>query len=321
LGRDPGHDQPSRARGFHSPVRQHAVWIARARLEELKKSQVAVGIPAEKPLEPRAEARVLSPGQERTLKPTQTFKECDACPEMVVVPAGSFTMGSPTSEKERSSDEGPQRRVTFARQFTVGKFAVTFDEWDACVADGGCNAYQPSDSGWGRSRRPVINVSWNDAKGYVNWLSRNTGKAYRLLSEAEREYVARAGTTTPFWWHSTISTGQANYDGNHSYNGGSKGEYRQKTLPVDSFQPNPWGLYQVHGNVWEWVEDCWNGSYSGAPTEGSAWTSGDCSHRVLRGGSWINDPRYLRSALRVRNETNGRYNNFGFRVARTLVAP
>ena len=167
-------------------------------------------------------------------------------------------MGSPASETERTPREGPQHRVTFARPFAVGKFAVTFDEWDACVADGGCNGYKPKDEGWGRDKRPVINVNWDDAQAYVAWLSRKTGKTYRLLSEAEREYVTRAGTTTPFWCGPSISTSQANYDGNHTYGSGSKGEYRQKTMPVDSFQPNPWGLYQVHGNVWEWTEDCLN---------------------------------------------------------------
>jgi formylglycine-generating enzyme required for sulfatase activity len=149
--------------------------------------------------------------------------------------------------------------VTLARPFAVGRFAVTFDEWDACAADGGCNGYKPEDKGWGRGRRPVIEVSWDDAKAYVAWLSKTTGKTYRQLSEAEREYVTRAGTTTPFWWGNSISTSQANYDGT-SVNG----EYRQQTLPVGSLQPNPWGLYHVHGNVWEWVEDCNHGSYSGA---------------------------------------------------------
>jgi formylglycine-generating enzyme required for sulfatase activity len=260
----------------------------------------------------------LSAERERVLKPKDTFKECDACPEMVVVPAGSFTMGSPASEKERRSDEGPERRVTFSRQFAVGRFAVSFDEWDACVADGGCNGYRPGDRAWGRGKQPVINVNWNDAKAYVAWLSRKTGKTYRLLSEAEREYVTRAGTTTPFWWGSTISTVQANYDGSFTY-GGTKGEYRQKTMPVDSFQPNPWGLYQVHGNVYDWVEDCWNDSYRGAPTDGSAWTVGDCSSRVLRGGSWDIYPRYLRSAYRHVTYTSYRSNDVGFRLARTLT--
>src|SRR5262249_23239796 len=153
------------------------------------------------------------------------FKECDTCPEMIVVPAGSFMMGSPESEEKRSSDEGPQHRVTFSRQFAVGKFAVTFAEWDACVADGGCKGYKPADQGWVRGKRPVINVGWDDVKAYVAWLSRKTGRTYRLLSDAEREYVTRAGTTTPFWWGSTISTSQANYDGTTTYGGGSKGEF------------------------------------------------------------------------------------------------
>ena len=142
----------------------------------------------------------LSGAQERGLKPKDSFRECANCPEMVVVPAGSFTMGSPENEEQRNNNEGPQHRVTIAKPFAVGRFAVTFDEWDACVAAGGCNGYIPPDQGWGRGRRPVINVSWNDAKAYVAWLSGTTEKNYRLLSEAEREYVARAGTTTPFWW-------------------------------------------------------------------------------------------------------------------------
>jgi formylglycine-generating enzyme required for sulfatase activity len=220
---------------------------------------------------------LLSPERERALKPNDTFKECDKCPEMTVVPAGSLTMGSPANELFRDPREGPQHGVTFARQFAVGKFALTFAEWDACVADGGCFGYRPGDEGWGRGRQPVINVSGYDAKAYVAWLTKKTGKSYRLLSEAEREYVTRAGTSTPFWWGTSISTSQANYNGEFTYGNGVKGEYRGRTLPVDSFQPNPWSLYQVHGNVMEWVEDCYNGSYEGAPTDGSAWTSGNCS--------------------------------------------
>ena len=207
----------------------------------------------------------LSAAEERVLKPKDDFKECAQCPEIEVVPAGSFVMGSPDSEEGRIEEEGPQHRVTFGKSFGVGKFAVTFEEWDACVADGGCNGYKPSDEGWGRGRRPVINVSWEEANAYVVWLSRKTGKTYRLLSEAEREYVTRAGTTTPFWWGASISTQQANYNGNYTYGTEAKGVSRRQTVPVDSFQPNPWGLYQVHGNVWEWTEDCWHDDYSGAP--------------------------------------------------------
>src|SRR5262249_50892071 len=164
--------------------------------------------------------------------------------------------------------------------------AVTFDEWDACVQDGGCRGYAPADQGWGRGRRPVINVSWDDAKAYVTWLSGKTGRSYRLPSEAEREYVTRAGTTTPFWWGSSISLREANYNGTVAYAGGPTGESRQGTVPVDSFEPNPWGLYQVHGNVFEWVEDCWQAGYADAPPDGSARTPAGCQDRVIRGGSW-----------------------------------
>jgi len=228
-------------------------------------------------------------------------------------------MGSPTNEPGRDGDEGAQHQVTISRNFAVGRFAVTFDEWDACVADRGCNGHKPSDQGWGRGRRPVINVSWDDAQVYVKWLSRKTGKAYRLLSEAEREYVAPAGTDTPFWWGATITPSQANYDGNFTYNNGSTGQYRMQTLPVDSFAPNPWGLYQVHGNVWDWTEDCWNANYNGAPADGKAWTIGDCSRRVLRGGSWYNIPWGLRAAFRLWYSTDDRINYFGFRLGRTLT--
>jgi formylglycine-generating enzyme required for sulfatase activity len=226
-------------------------------------------------------------------------------------------MGSPPSEKDRDPGE-VQVRVTIARPFAVGKFAVTFDQWDACIADGGCKGYRPADGGWGRGNRPVINVSWDHAKAYAAWLSRKTGKTYRLLSEAEREYVTRAGTTTPFWWGSSISPKQANYHGNDTYGGGTKGEYRQRTVPVDSFEANPWGLFNVHGNVWEWTEDCWNDSNRGNPGDGSARTSGDCTRRVVRGGSWVVSPQFLRAAYRFRLASDIRDDYFGFRLARTL---
>jgi formylglycine-generating enzyme required for sulfatase activity len=257
----------------------------------------------------------LAPAAELALKPTDGFKECELCPELVVVPPGTFTMGSPKGERGRDKSEGPQHRVTFARPFAVGRFAVTFAEWDACVADGGCNGYRPDDNDWGRGRRPVIHVSWNDAQAYAAWLSRKTGRTYRLLSEAEREYVTRAGTTTPFWWGSSISTSQANYDGTKGRK--PTGELRGRTLPVDSFAPNPWGLYQVHGNVWDWVEDCWNESHNGAPADGSARPSGECSRRVIRGGDLGSGASQLRAAFRAWTDAELRLGN-GFRVARTL---
>ena len=226
-------------------------------------------------------------------------------------------MGSPESEEGRGDDEGPVRRVTIGYRLAVGMFEVTFREWDACVSDGGCGGYRPDDK-WGRYEHPVIEVSWKNAKGYVEWLRRKTGKRYRLLSEAEWEYVARAGTTTPFHTGRTISTEQANYDGNHTYGSGREGAYRERTTPVGSFEPNGFGVYDVHGNVWEWVEDCWNISYRRAPTDGSAWLRGDCDRRVLRGGSWLNEPGNLRSANRLRYSTGDRLIRIGFRVARTL---
>ena len=247
----------------------------------------------------------------------KSFRDCPDCPEMVVVPAGSFVMGSPSNEAGRLYGEGPQHRVTIARPFAVGKFEVTFAEWDACVTAGGC-MLRPDDQGWGRGNRPVINVSWDDITlQYLPWLSRKTDKTYRLLTEAEWEYAARAGTTTPFWWGSSISTSQANYDGQVTYGGGPKGEYRQKTVPVDSFAPNRWGLYNAHGNVSEWVQDCWNDAYRGAPSDGSIWAVGICNHRVLRGGSWLDLPKYVRSAFRFGYTTGMKRSSLGFRVART----
>jgi formylglycine-generating enzyme required for sulfatase activity len=275
-------------------------------------------------------AHPLVDAEECALKPMDRFKECDDCPEMVVIPAGSFKMGSPRNEYEmRGLDEGPQHRVVLSKPFAVGRFSVTFDEWDRCVADGGCKGYRPEDNGWGRGRRPVINVSWDDAKAYVTWLSSKTHKNYRLPSEAEREYVTRAGTTTPFWWGASILTKQANYDGRSTYGQEPKGEYRGTTVPVDSFAPNPWGLYQIHGNVWEWTEDCYHDSYAGAPTDGVAvlgsgggnrrWIAGGCyGRRAARGGSWDTDPWELRSAARDALAPESRTDGVSFRVTREL---
>ena len=259
----------------------------------------------------------------KTLEPGTVFQDCPECPEIVVVPSGEFMMGSPDSEPERSDDEGPVHRVTIPAAFAVGKYEVTFEEWDACVSTGGCS-HKPKDKGWGRGRLPVIYVSWDDAQEYVSWLSKKTGKTYRLLSEAEWEYVARAGTTTPFHTGEQISTSQANFDGDYTYNGSSKGENRERTIPVGSFGANQFGLHDVHGNVWEWVQDCQNDNYNGAPSDGSAWTTGDCNRRVLRSGSWYYEPWFLRSSERYWNwgellkVSDKRNREIGFRVARTL---
>jgi formylglycine-generating enzyme required for sulfatase activity len=207
-------------------------------------------------------------------------RDCPECPDMVRVRAGEFTMGSPADEPGRDNEEGPQRTVTIAEPFWVGKYEVTFAEWDACIAAGGCST-NPGDADWGRDNRPVINVGWNDAKEYAGWLSQKTGKNYRLLSEAEWEYVARARSTTAFWWGQDVGKGNANCNGC-----GSEWD-NTKTAPVGSFRANDFGLYDTAGNVWEWVEDCYHGNYEGAPTDGSAWLEDDCSERVIRGGSWM----------------------------------
>ena len=250
--------------------------LAAERIDELRRRQLALLKAEEDKRRAEEEKRVA----EADLTPGRVFRDCDECPEMVVVPAGSFMMGSPASEAGRDADEGPQHRVTIARPFAVGKFEVTFAEWDACVAAGGCK-HMPGDERGGRGKRPVTNVSWdNITKEYLPWLSPRTGKAYRLLTEAEWEYAARAGTTTRYAFGDTISKSQAQYSESIL---GSAG----RTVEAGSFPANRFGLHDMHGNVWEWVQDCWNGSYNGAPSDGSAWTTRDCSLRVLRGGSWV----------------------------------
>jgi len=259
---------------------------------------------------------------------TEWFKDLDIGPEMVVVPAGCFQMGSSPDEPERSNTEGPKHKVTIAKPFAIGRFAVTFDEWDAAQKDKDWQAItnraarQPKDEGWGRGDRPVIDVDWEDAQAYAKWLSQKTDKDYRLPSEAEWEYACRAGTVTPFWWGSSITPEQANYDGYAvPYKGGGEnGVSRQKTLPVKSFEPNPWGLYQVHGNVWEWCEDLWHDDYYGAPHDGSAWAPGSAESRCLRGGSGDFYPGALRAAHRDIVDifwTGTRF--LSLRIARTIA--
>lgn len=270
--------------------------------------------------EPPAEPAVTQP----LTAPTPTvaavgsvFRDCPECPEMVVLPQGEFTIGSPEEEVQREKSEGPQHMIGIAYALAVGKTEVTYAEWDACFADGGCS-HQPEDEGWGRGKRPVVNVNWKDAQEYTQWLSGKTGKPYRLLTEAEWEYAARAGTTTPFNTGTCIKTNQANYDGNDDYNdcGAMTGDYRQKTLEVGSFNPNAFGLFDMHGNVSEWVQDCFEDDYSRAMSDGSAKTVEVCESRVLRGGSWNDSAYSLRLANRNTSTPDARFNNFGFRVAR-----
>jgi formylglycine-generating enzyme required for sulfatase activity len=255
---------------------------------------------------------VLSTEAERALQHMKSFKECAKdCPDMVVVPPGKFVMGSPDNETGRDADEGPQHEVAFATPFAVSKFVVTIDEWDACVVHGDCR--QVMDVKWGGGARQSINtVTWDDAQHYVRWLSRMTGKPYRLLSEAEWEYAARGRTTTAYPWGDEIGKENANCKGC-----GTKWDDEQPA-PVGSFAANAFGLYDMHGNMWQWLEDCYHDSYEGAPTDGSAWVSGDCSRRVVRGGSWSNGPAFLRSAKRFKVTPDHHTQFLGFRVGRTL---
>jgi formylglycine-generating enzyme required for sulfatase activity len=241
----------------------------------------------------------------------RTFRDCDECPEMVVVPAGSFTMGSPSSEAGRYDQEGPQHHVTIGYSFAVGKYPVTRDEYARFVeATGHSNEDWRNPSFPQTGRDPVVNVNWDDAKAYVGWLGEKAGHTYRLVSEAEYEYAERAGTSTAYWWGDSdadlcryANGGPCNHDG---------------TVPVGSYPANAFGLYDMAGNVWEWTEDCWNRGYADAPDNGAAWMTGDCGLRVQRGGSWLNLPRSLRSAYHGGVNSFYRVNGIGFRVARTL---
>ena len=236
------------------------------------------------------------------LRPGDVFKDLSQpwCPTMVVLPPGSFQMGATAKERaralktgtpsERVNRELPDHFVSIERPFAIGCFAVSFDEWDAWIEC--CDAQErvPDDRCWGRGCRPVVNVSWNDVRKYIAWLATETGKFYQLLSEAEWEYACRAGTKTAFAFGDDISFTQANFD--DSLRGGSSQPeaFRRMTVPVDWFEPNAFGIYQMHGNVSEWVEDRWHETYQGAPSDGSAWTNGPDARRVLRGGSWNLDP-------------------------------
>jgi formylglycine-generating enzyme required for sulfatase activity len=257
--------------------------------------------------------------------PGKSFFECTDCPEMVIVPAGSFTMGASDAEiaalaREYGKDkeqyfkwESPQHKVTISKPFAVGKSVVTFDEWEACVSGGGCAGNRsPSDSGWGKGKRPVIHVSWKDAQEYVTWLKRKTGKEYRLLTEEEWEYSARGGKQTRFFWGNDLGKNHANCDGC-----GSEWDNKE-TAPVGKFDHNDFGLFDMAGNVLQWTEDCWNESYHNGPSDEKAISTKDCTWRVVRGGSWNYIPRDARAAARYRLITGLQLNFLGFRVARTL---
>jgi formylglycine-generating enzyme required for sulfatase activity len=292
---------------------------------------------------PSRPAQPLSAAEECALKAKDTFKECEICPELVLIAADSFTMGSPKNEERRSDDEGPQHKVTIGKPFAVGKFEVTKDQFAAFLQDSGHDAgstcYVFDSNKWDEKQglswrnpgfeqtgsHPATCINWHDAKAYAAWLSRKTGKTYRLLTEAEWEYAARA--SNPARYH----FGDRAADLCLYANGADQSVKKANptwtvlslcddgyvyTAPVGSFAANAFGLSDMHGNVWEWVEDCWNDSYKTAPADGSPWSSGKCDLRVLRGGSWSNNPPDLRAAYRNRNDADVRANNYGFRVAR-----
>lgn len=286
----------------------------------------------------------------KTLSIGDVIQDCRNCPELVVLPSGSFLMGNEAVWSER-----PSHIVTIPQPLAVGRHEVTFSQWNACVAEGGCWE-MPEDGGFGRGNRPVINVSWSDAQNYVHWLSQKTGKPYRLLSEAEWEYAARGGTQTPYFWgHSekrevvctyanvlpcskvvpgqravvverkTESAGtdrQTKKTGSQVQGGGTTPRKGPKL--IGSFRPNAFGLFDMIGNVEEWTADCWNRNYDGAPTDGRAWQQGDCQRHVIRGGSWKDDSKGVlkdfTSTTREEAWSNWTKNYIGFRVVRSLSA-
>lgn len=240
------------------------------------------------------------------------FRDVDApwCPEMVALPSGEFWMGSPESDTRGDSSERPQHRVTIGRKLALGRYPATFEEYDHfCAAT---KRERPGDHGWGRGRRPVVFVTWLDARAYCKWLAVQTGQPYRLPSEAEWEYACRAGTTTRYSCGDAIAPDKANYT-----DAGCG-----KTTEVDAYSSNAWGLYDMLGNVQEWVEDVWRQNYEGAPADQSAWTDGEgkesSPYRVLRGGSYNHYPSACRSACRTSHDPDARGYYLGFRVARTL---
>jgi len=272
-------------------------------------------------------------------RPGRVFRDCANCPEMVILPRGRFVMGSPKSEMDRDDDEGPQREVRIDYLLAVGKYEVTFDEWGVCSNDNGnaCDWYDPPDHGWGRGRQPVIEVGWDRAQKYVQWLSRKTGKEYRLLSESEWEYAARAGTTGPYPMGECAYTSDANFmvmvaHGNTTANSAFNTQAQQQKCPeksernemrpvaVGSYRANAFGLHDMMGNVAEWVQDCWVKAYAGAPNDGSPHRPSGCLLDVRRGGAW-NDPAVkIRSAARSYSVplVTPYSSSVGFRVARKM---
>ncbi|MEO8052966.1 MAG: SUMF1/EgtB/PvdO family nonheme iron enzyme [Acidobacteriota bacterium] len=270
---------------------------------------------------PILSAPVLVPKEDKpspTGRPTppQTFRDKlkigGEAPLMMPIPAGRFLMGFPKDEPNQQYYEEPLHEVRISDPFALGVYAVTFDDYDR-FCDSTFQA-KPDDQNWGRGTRPVINVSWEQAQAYCSWLSEQTGRVYKLPSEAEWEYACRAETVTAFYTGLRITLDQANFNGDYTFNGSAKGEYRKQTVPVGTFSPNPFGLYEMHGNVWEWCQDRWHWNYQSSPLDASPWESEGSKERVLRGGCWSSEPGSLRSAKRNRFSAGDRYPTVGFRV-------
>ncbi len=248
-----------------------------------------------------------------------SFKDCSNCPEMTVLPSGNLKMGSTTQEDGHNKTESPVHQVSIPYRLAISKREITFAQWQSCVASGGCRGYTPDDHGWGRGNLPVINVSWLDTQHYLKWLNARTGQNYRLLSEAEWEYAARGGKQSAYSTGNTLTTRQANFDGSTLFVRGRPGKYRKKTVSVGSFRANTFGLYDMSGNVMEWVQDCWHPNYQDAPINGKARDdTPNCKARVLRGGSWYYENIQSRSAARKSFAPTTRLNMAGFRIARPL---
>lgn len=258
-----------------------------------------------------AQAQAQASGPTATPKAGKLFRDCPQCPIMVVIPAGSYVMGSDDpGPRGKYRYELPAHKVTIPHPFAIGQYEVTFQEWEACHKDGVCSVL-PDDHKWGKGRRPIMNISFAHTGEYLRWISKKTGKTYRLPSEAEWEYAARGGTTTQYSWGDAPGKTNANCRT-------CLPKIPHQTFPVGTYKPNPFGLYDVHGNVWEWMQDCWTPHYIGAPTDGSPRTSGDCKYRVTRSGSWYYVSSNVRSAYRAKFLAKAFSYGIGMRVVREL---
>ena len=356
---EPAEDPAAKARAEADAEKAKALALrieeeARRMAKAAEKKQAEAMARAEERARARAAANVKE-APRAVLRPGTVFQDCADCPRMVVIPAGEFTMGSPASEAERGVDEGPQRQVSIAQPFALGRSEVTVAEFRRFADESGYKTEAESDpraqgcsgfiytdpaanpepqpvTSW-RSpglkqaeSHPVLCVSWNDARAYAQWLSKKTGRRYRLPAESEWEYAARAGSVTARYWgddpvQACRFANVADQSRFQTWGFGQKHECTDGhyfTAPAGGYAPNRFGLYDMLGNAWEWTEDCWNPGYAGAPQDGSAWLTGDCAQRVSRGGSWSTVPRFARSATRNKNTADHRDNLTGFRLARTL---